>query len=165
MCKCICVYFAEIQACYPYCFKIGFLNWKSILQKLSPALKIISKYHCQCWKVFPWMNEAISYYLNYCFVLKFYIANKKAVTLFIAKSLLAITIISVWQISTRGISGSMRMCKVKSLDTHFQMTLQKGPIYTYSPKERMNISLPRWHKYIGYLIGNWISKKYLIDLA
>lgn len=89
------------------------------------------------------MNEAISYYLNYCFVLKFYIANKKAVTLFIAKSLLAITIISVWQISTRGISGSMRMCKVKSLDTHFQMTLQKGPIYTYSPKERMNISLPR----------------------
>ena len=39
------------------------------------------------------MNETVSYYLNYCFVLKFHIANKKAVTLFIAKSFMLITVV------------------------------------------------------------------------
>ena len=39
------------------------------------------------------MNETISYYLNYCFVLKLHIANKKAVTLFIAKSFMLITVV------------------------------------------------------------------------
>lgn len=74
------------------------------------------------------MNKTISYYLNYRYVQKFHIANKKAITLFIAKSLSVIIVTSVWQILTGIISGSMRMHESKSFDSHFQIFFQKYSI-------------------------------------
>ena len=45
--------------------------------------------------------------------------KKKEIALFIAKSLSVITITSVWQILTGGISGSMRMYKFKPFEIPF----------------------------------------------
>lgn len=67
------------------------------------------------------MLKSSSSYLNYSYVQKFYIINKKAITLFMAKSWSVIIITSVWWISMGRISGSMKMYESKSLDTHFQM--------------------------------------------